>query len=130
MTTESIHSKQYAAIKRQIKHLFEPDFLIEFLLILGLSIGLYIGVTSDWFIAIPTLALTQIIGGWCGHSSNHNRNPVVYRISKPYGILHGFATEWWQFKHNNHHMFTNRIGKDDDINHEYKYWQYGFLYLK
>ncbi|CAD8118208.1 unnamed protein product [Paramecium sonneborni] len=127
---ESEDSKRYSHIKKQVKDLFQPDWTIEILLLIGLSLGLYLGVTSDWYIAIPTIALTQIVAGWQGHSTNHNRNPLLYKLSIPYGIIHGFSTDWWQFKHNNHHIFTNRIGKDDDINHQYQMWQYGFLYLK
>lgn len=36
------------------------------------------------------------------------------------GITTGFSVDWWQAKHNKHHMFTNSMTKDDDIRHDYK----------
>ena len=79
-------------IKKQIKHLFEPDWIMESLFIFGLCLGMFVGVTSRWYVAIPTLALVQIIAGWVGHSMNHNRNPLLYKLSTACGILHGLST--------------------------------------
>lgn len=55
---ESEDSKQYTHIKKQVKNLFEPDWTIEAILFIGLSLGLYLGVTADWYIAIPSIVLT------------------------------------------------------------------------
>lgn len=53
---------------------------------------MFVGVTSRWYVAIPTLALVQVIAGWVGHSMNHNRNPLLYKLSTACGILHGLST--------------------------------------
>ena len=65
---------------------------MESLFIFGLCLGMFVGVTSRWYVAIPTLALVQVIAGWVGHSMNHNRNPLLYKLSTACGILHGLST--------------------------------------
>jgi len=45
-------------------------------------------------------------------------------------MLTGFSAAWWNRKHNLHHMFTNRIGKDEDIEHSYNRYLFFFLFFK
>jgi len=45
-------------------------------------------------------------------------------------LLGGFSIAWWNPKHNMHHMFTNIVKYDEDIQHDYKVYLYPFLYLK
>ena len=76
-------------------------------------------------------AFTQIVIGWVGHSCAHNRNKRLNLLGKiESGLLGGFSIEWWSPKHNMHHMFTNIVKYDEDIQHEYKVYLYQFLYLK
>jgi len=101
----------------------EPLWYVEALLVLCMSVILYIGITDTcWYRAIILLTLTQIMAGWIGHSMNHNRHYLMWKYSPWSGIFSGLSSKWWGFKHNNHHMFTNRVGKDDDINHNYAAW--------
>jgi len=62
---------------------------------------------------------------------NHNRDPLVYKIGQVYApLIAGISCKWWNKKHNLHHMFTNNLKKDTDIQHEYKRYLFQFLFLK
>lgn len=45
-------------------------------------------------------------------------------------LIGGFSTKWWNRKHNLHHMFTNHIKKDEDIQHDYNRFLFPLLFLK
>lgn len=76
--------------------------------------------------------LSQIMTGWMGHSTGHSRNKNIQFVGKIFlAVCGGFSMNWWSYKHNNHHMFTNSKIYDDDIKHDYNTkLLYPFLYLK
>ena len=45
-------------------------------------------------------------------------------------MLGGLSPRWWNRKHNLHHMFTNNMNKDEDIQHSYNKLLFAFLFLK
>jgi len=56
------------------------------------------------------------LAGWNGHSWLHSRNKGLILIGNSIAsILGGLSPTWWSRKHNLHHIFTNHIGKDEDI---------------
>lgn len=115
-----------------MKHLFEPIWTVEILLILFSVCTFLIGCyAKNAFVALFFTGLTTLLSGWFGHSMNHNRNPLCYKLGLIYGpIIGGFSPRWWNRKHNLHHMFTNHMKKDEDIQHSYNRWLFPFLYLK
>ncbi|KAL4508259.1 hypothetical protein ABPG72_003563 [Tetrahymena utriculariae] len=129
---ETESSKRFSILKKKLKHLFEPNWPIEIGLFLTTFTLFVTGcLTQKWYFSIPLLVLMQIISGWIGHSMNHNRNPILRKFALVYAPLcGGFSNKWWGRKHNQHHMFTNNILKDEDIQHDYKLWQFPFLFLK
>lgn len=129
---ESKDSLLYTSIKLKVKHLFEPHWPIEItIIILTFSIFLFGAFTSNPILGIVLLALTQNFAGWIGHSQNHSRNPILYKIGGMYGgIVSGLSAKWWNRKHNLHHMFTNNISKDEDIQHEYNRFLFPLLFPK
>lgn len=88
-------------------------------------------MTEHWWLSVTCFALSAILIGWIGHSAVHNRNPTLNIYGRvESALLGGFSTEWWSPKHNMHHMFTNIVKYDEDIQHSYKVYLFEFLYLK
>lgn len=57
--------------------------------------------------------------GWIGHDLIHARGTPShwggYIVS---AIINAFSRSWWSVKHNTHHVFTNYIGVDADIEND------------
>merc|ERR1712065_73256 len=87
--------------------------------------------TSNYYLAFACIVCSQIVSGWLCHSWAHGRDPYLYKFVNWFSPLFaGVSTNWWNRKHNLHHMFTNVYGKDEDIQHSYTKILFGFLYLK
>lgn len=55
----------------------------------------------------------MILVGWIGHSAIHNRNAILNQAAKLATTgFGGFSVDWWNKKHNMHHMFTNIVKYD------------------
>ena len=55
--------------------------------------------------------------GWLGHDMTHARNSDYCdtALGAVSGFINGFNRDWWSAKHNTHHVLTNHIGEDPDI---------------
>lgn len=133
-TEESKSSKFYTEMKKKVKHLYTPNWIFEtFICLTLLSFFLFGSFYSYQFpvISIICLTLCQIVSGWLAHSQLHSRNKMLNTLGFFSGtVLAGFSPLWWSRKHNQHHMFTNNMLKDEDIQHEYKKYMFPFLFLK
>lgn len=97
----------------------EPIWSIEILLFLLVSTLWIIGCIAEYaWLSIVCFSIAQVIVGWVGHSAVHSRNQKLYAFGKIESILlGGFSADWWNEKHNMHHMFTNIKKYDQDIQH-------------
>jgi len=57
--------------------------------------------------------------GWIGHDHVHGRGKYSSVLGKCVGgWCNGFSRSWWSNKHNTHHVFTNYVEFDEDINNQ------------
>lgn len=81
--------------------------------------GTYLANTGHPVWAVVLLAFAMQQAGWVGHDHVHGRGQwsswVQFLISGP---INGFSRTWWSEKHNTHHVFTNYIGVDADIEND------------
>jgi fatty acid desaturase len=81
--------------------------------------GTYACFAGYKVLAIVLLGFAMQQAGWIGHDYTHGRGKrckvVGYGIS---GMLNAFSRAWWSNKHNTHHVFTNYIGVDADIEND------------
>jgi len=81
--------------------------------------GTYACFAGYKLLAIVLLGFAMQQAGWIGHDYTHGRGKgcktVGYGIS---GLLNAFSRAWWSNKHNTHHVFTNYIGVDADIEND------------
>jgi len=56
--------------------------------------------------------------GWIGHDYIHARGKVPYWNAVCMQWANGFSRQWWSNKHNTHHVYTNYIGIDADIEND------------
>ena len=55
--------------------------------------------------------------GWIGHDHVHGRGTYSTVLGNCIGgWCNGFSRSWWSNKHNTHHVFTNFVQYDEDIN--------------
>eukprot|EP00038_Savillea_parva_P005896 m.160559 g.160559 ORF g.160559 m.160559 type:complete len:393 (-) comp11960_c0_seq1:258-1436(-) len=68
-----------------------------------------------WSMVAIAIAMCQ--AGWLGHDMTHARNSPYNEAALTFvsGWINGFDRNWWSRKHNTHHVFTNHIGVDPDI---------------
>lgn len=124
--------EMYDDLKSKINHLIKPDYKKDLAIISFNILLVYIGIVStNPLIAIPCIALGQILIGWVGHSWLHSRDKMLnYAADKLVTVVGGLSPRWWNRKHNLHHMFTNNLNKDEDIQHSYNKLLFMFLFLK
>lgn len=81
--------------------------------------GTYLSFTGHPILATILLGLCMQQAGWIGHDYTHARGRTCeimsYCISGP---INAFSRAWWSNKHNTHHVFTNYIGVDADIEND------------
>jgi fatty acid desaturase len=82
-------------------------------------VGSYLCYTGHPVWATIVLAFCMQQAGWIGHDHVHGRGGwcdwIQFLISGP---VNGFSRQWWSEKHNTHHVFTNYIGVDADIEND------------
>eukprot|EP00036_Acanthoecidae_sp_10tr_P007913 CAMPEP_0182926686 /NCGR_PEP_ID=MMETSP0105_2-20130417/12210_1 /TAXON_ID=81532 ORGANISM="Acanthoeca-like sp., Strain 10tr" /NCGR_SAMPLE_ID=MMETSP0105_2 /ASSEMBLY_ACC=CAM_ASM_000205 /LENGTH=392 /DNA_ID=CAMNT_0025064587 /DNA_START=16 /DNA_END=1194 /DNA_ORIENTATION=- len=68
-----------------------------------------------WSMLAISVAMCQ--AGWLGHDMTHARNSKYCDTMLGFvtGWVNGFDRTWWSRKHNTHHVLTNHIGVDPDI---------------
>jgi fatty acid desaturase len=85
----------------------------------GIAIGTYFAYTGHPWLAILVLGITMQQSGWIGHDYTHARGEWCHRNGLFLSCLsNGFSRAWWSNKHNTHHVFTNYIGLDADIEND------------
>jgi fatty acid desaturase len=99
---------------------FERDFFSEAKLLLPIlamvAVGTYLSYSHPWT-AILLIGVGQQQAGWLGHDMTHARNSAYCDTGMHFvsGFINGFNRDWWSTKHNTHHVLTNHIGADPDI---------------
>jgi fatty acid desaturase len=72
----------------------------------------------NW-IAIGLLGLCMQQAGWIGHDHTHGRGKGQFVLGHIMsGLITGFSSTWWSNKHNTHHVYTNYLGIDVDIEND------------
>jgi len=57
--------------------------------------------------------------GWLGHDHVHGRGEYCWWMGRFTGaFINGFSSWWWSTKHNTHHVYTNHVGIDSDIEND------------
>jgi len=99
----------------------------------------YYAKLGAWLLCLLAAALALTLGGWAkcgamllglfwqqcafvGHDAGHNALTHDRATDKAIGllvgpILTGISIEWWCRSHNVHHVATNSIERDPDIQH-------------
>lgn len=92
---------------------------MEILLFLLVGVTWLVGCTTQYYwLSIISFTFTQILVGWVSHSGVHSRDLILNKIVKLASTgVGGFSVDWWNYKHNMHHMFTNIVKYDEDIQH-------------
>lgn len=118
---EKVPMSDYLKLNNQLEKdgWFKPDYKIEIIqnlqtLVWGVLATL---LCYDYpFIAAVCLALGIIHGGWIGHSNDHQRDTWLRDVNQFWSIvLIGISPSWWGAKHTLHHLSTNEIAYDSDI---------------
>jgi fatty acid desaturase len=77
-------------------------------------------MTEYSWLSIVCFAFSQILITYIGHSAAHSRNKNLNTLGRfECSIIGALSLEWWNPKHNMHHMFTNIEKYDEDIQHKY-----------
>lgn len=94
----------------ELKHCF-PVFAL-------IGAGLCLGHTWP-LTAILLLGLGQQQAGWFAHDCNHGRGMYCNFMGRFVGgWFGGMSRAWWSDKHNIHHVFTNCVGIDTDVQND------------
>ena len=81
------------------------------------TISAWTGYSNLLALLCITLAMQQ--AGWIGHDYVHGRGPYQSLMGRSMsGLINAFSPTWWSHKHNTHHVFTNHIGIDADIEND------------
>lgn len=106
--------------KLQADGWWDREPLTEFMLLVPILAAIVWGTLYSYTHPVSAMfvigiAMTQ--AGWLGHDMNHARNSSYCSALSPYvaGVINGFDPVWWSRKHNTHHVFTNHVGIDPDI---------------
>ncbi|XP_065178893.1 delta(6)-fatty-acid desaturase fat-3-like [Sycon ciliatum] len=99
---------------------FERSFLHEFRLISTIAVLVIVGTCLAWqcpVLSAVLLGLAMQQSGWLGHDMCHSRNSAYCDKVGPWlsAVVAGLDDGWWSEKHNTHHVLTNHVGIDPDI---------------
>jgi len=106
--------------KLEKTNLFKADYFFEAVQMLHtvafLFLATYYSTTYPLFAAC-CLGFGTLIAGWVGHQADHQRDNLMRPINDYYATLcAGLSPNWWATKHNLHHLSTNEMDHDGDIN--------------
>jgi len=101
---------------------FERTWTWDIFYVLSITVmavfGTYISYSHP-YIATVFIALAMQQAGWIGHDYVHGRGKFSDFFGVAVGcIFNGFSSRWWSDKHNRHHVHTNQVGIDDDIQND------------
>jgi fatty acid desaturase len=85
--------------------------------ILGMAAaGTYLSYSHP-ITAIVLIAVAMQQAGWLGHDMTHSKESVYceHMCNIMSAAINGFNRTWWSTKHNTHHVMTNHVGVDPDI---------------
>ncbi|CAF1544882.1 unnamed protein product [Adineta ricciae] len=83
-----------------------------------------LGTLSYFYLGSKLLAILLIgfgmqQAGWIGHDYAHGRGTWMRWLCRTLsGFVNAFSPTWWSHKHNTHHVFTNNLGIDTDVNND------------
>jgi len=99
--------------------LFKADYVVEAVQILHTLAFCFLATYYSHtypLIAVFCLGIGTLLGGWIGHQCDHQRNNVMRDVNLVYAtVIDGFSPQWWSWKHNRHHLSTNEMDYDGDI---------------
>jgi fatty acid desaturase len=82
-------------------------------------LGTYMAVYNHPIYAMIFIGLSMQQSGWIGHDYVHGRGVFQYYMGRSQsGLINAFSPTWWSGKHNTHHVYTNYIGLDVDIEND------------
>ena len=83
------------------------------------ALGTYFAWTAHPLLAVVCVTLSMQQAGWIGHDYVHGRGWWQRWLGRVMsGTINGFSPTWWSSKHNTHHVFTNHVGVDMDIEND------------
>lgn len=85
--------------------------------VLGI-LGTWLAYNGHPILATIALAFCQQQAGWISHDFIHARGTVSFWNATVLQWANAFSRGWWSNKHNTHHVFTNYIGIDVDIEND------------
>lgn len=100
-------------------NIFKADYFFEAVQMLHtiafFFLATYYAYSYPLFSAV-CLGFGTLVGGWVGHQADHQRDNWMRPINDYYAtIFNGLSTHWWSTKHNQHHLSTNEMQHDGDI---------------
>lgn len=92
----------------------------EIMLLLPIWSLIIFGTVNAWtypMLSILAIGVGMQQAGWLGHDMTHARDSVYcdWALAPVSGFINGFNRNWWSTKHNTHHVLTNHVGLDPDI---------------
>jgi len=101
---------------------FERNWIWDFMYIATIFSLAIIGTLISYqhpYIATLLIGIGMQQAGWIGHGYVHGRGKASYILGFFVGgAYNGFSARWWSDKHNKHHVHTNQLGVDDDIQND------------
>ena len=83
------------------------------------ALGTYFAYTAHPVLAVLCIGLSMQQAGWIGHDYVHGRGVYQRWFGRVMsGSINGFSPTWWSSKHNTHHVYTNHVGIDVDIEND------------
>jgi fatty acid desaturase len=82
------------------------------------ALGSYLS-RSHPLLAVLLIGIGMEQAGWIGHDNTHGRGKWqnVFATMQS-GVINSFSRSWWSNKHNHHHVYTNHLGLDVDIEND------------
>jgi fatty acid desaturase len=99
---------------------FERNMFSELAVLLPIVAMIVFGTlyaTTYPVLATISIAVAMQQAGWLGHDMTHAKDSYYCDTMLGFtsGFINGFNREWWSAKHNTHHVMTNHVGVDPDI---------------
>lgn len=82
------------------------------------ALGTWLAFNGHPILSTLILGLAMQQAGWIAHDFIHARGTISYWNALIMQMMNGFSRGWWSNKHNTHHVFTNYIGIDADIEND------------
>lgn len=101
---------------------FERNWFWDAFYVMSITILAFIGTLISYqhpYIASVLIGIAMQQAGWIGHDYVHGRGKVSKVLGVGIGgLFNAFSSDWWSAKHNKHHVHTNQMGIDDDIQND------------